>query len=290
MSQRSDLAEMERKRLDKVLKVLANAASYGIYAEMIREKSEKKVQVKCHGIDAEPFHPRVAHPDKPGEYCFPPLASLITGAARLMLGLLERCVHDLGGTYAMEDTDSMAIVATKTGGLVPCPGGSERVKEGREAVKALSWDQVDQIKDRFAVLNPYDRTAVPGSVLKIESDNSDPTTHKRRQLHCVAISAKRYALFLKAPNRKPALLRERVNNGDDRWSEHGLGHLLNPTDLESDDREWIAQVWLNIVRTVLGLRTKRVSFEHQPAIGHALRFFQKQKPTQWPPFFAKQWR
>jgi hypothetical protein len=33
-----------------------------------------------------------------------------------------------------------------------------------------------------------------------------------------------------------------VNNDEDRWSEHGLGHLLNPTNPEDEDREWIAQV------------------------------------------------
>jgi hypothetical protein len=36
----------------------------------------------------------VLNPERSGEYCFPPLASLITAAARLMLALLERCVTD----------------------------------------------------------------------------------------------------------------------------------------------------------------------------------------------------
>jgi hypothetical protein len=38
-----------------------------------------------------------------------------------------------------------------------------------------------------------------------------------------------------------------------KWSEHGLGHLCNPTDLQSDDRAWIPKVWLNIIRRALGL-------------------------------------
>jgi hypothetical protein len=167
----------------------------------------------------------------------------------------------------MEDTDSMAIVATEEGGMVPCPGGPDRMKDGREAVKALSWKQVETIAGQFAALNPYDRTAVHGSVLKIEDDNFDPKTRKQRQIYCVAISAKRYALFLKNEKRAPVLLRDRVNNSEDRWSEHGLGHLLNPTDPESEDRDWIAQVWLNIVRKALGLPTKNASFEDRPAIG-----------------------
>jgi len=167
----------------------------------------------------------------------------------------------------MEDTDSMAIVATKRGEFVLCPGGPERMKDGCEALKALSWNQVESIARRFSALNPYDRAAVPGSVLKIEDDNFDPTTSKQRQLYCVAISAKRYALFLKDKKGAPVLLRDGVNNDEDRWSEHGLGHLLNPSDPESEDREWIAQVWLNIIRKTLCLTAWKARFEHLPAIG-----------------------
>jgi len=257
----TNISDIERERLDKFLKVLANAASYGIYAEMHRLESDHKTQVICHGIDAEPYKCRVAHPDEPGEYCFPPLASLITGAARLMLALLERCVTEQGGTYAMEDTDSMAIVATERGGMIPCPGGK------RGLVKALSWKQVDEISRRFADLNPYNRDAVPGSILKIEDDNRDRKTEALRQLYCLAISAKRYALFLRDEHCNPVLLRKGPNNKDDRWSEHGLGHLLNPTDPESEDREWIAQAWLSIIRRALGLPATALGIESSPAVG-----------------------
>jgi hypothetical protein len=260
LTSRSDLPETERRRLDKALKVLANAASYGIYAEMNRQESDEKVNISCHGIDAEPYRCRVTHPDVPGEYCFPPLASLITGAARLMLALLEHCVSQLGGTYAMEDTDSMAIVSTEHGGMIPT--GSRN-----KALTALSWEQTRQIADRFEALNPYNREVIPGSVLKREDDNCDPKTGKQRQLYCVAISAKRYALFLRNEHGEPSLLRNGTNNNEDRWSEHGLGHLLNPTDLESDDREWIAQAWLNIVSRTLGLSTQNLGFENVPAVG-----------------------
>ena len=78
--------EAEKKRLNRALKVLANAASYGIYAEMIRQESEKKISVPCQGIYSRRYLCKpTAHVEKPGAYCFPPLASLITGAARLML-------------------------------------------------------------------------------------------------------------------------------------------------------------------------------------------------------------
>jgi len=263
LQKRTDISATEKKRLDKALKVLANAASYGIYAEMHRQESDRKQNVICRGIDAKPFRCRVAHPDVPGAYCFPPMASLITGAARLMLALLEHSIDKLGGTYAMEDTDSMAIVATQSGGMVPCPGGK------RGVIKALSWKQVEDISKQFDALNPYDRDAVKTSILKLEDDNyDDPETREhQRQLYCLAISAKRYALFLRDEHGNPVLLRKGVNNKDDRWSEHGLGHLLNPTDPESEDREWIAQAWLRMIRNAMGLSTRSPSFEHQPAVG-----------------------
>jgi hypothetical protein len=258
LAQRSDSDTVERERLDKALKVLANATSYGIYAEMNRQESDRETCVTCHGIDAEAFTCRVLHPDVPGEYCFPPLASLITGAARLMLALLEYCVTEMGGTYAMEDTDSMAIVATEHGGIIPCQGVS---------FNALSWEQVREIARRFEALSPYDPSAIHGSILKIEKDNFYPKADKQRQLYCLAISAKRYALFVKDAKGLPVLLRKGVNNDEDRWSEHGLGHLLNPTDPESEDRDWIAQVWQRIIFKAVSLRTANLEFAGRPAVG-----------------------
>ena len=131
----------------------------------------------------------------------------------------------------------------------------------------MSWEQVREITERFRQLNPYDLNAIPGSILKIEDDNFDPVTHKQRQIYCCAISAKRYSLFLLDKNGNPILLRKGVNNNEDRWSEHGLGHLLNPTDPDNDDREWIAMAWENIIRRALKLPTKPLSFENSPAVG-----------------------
>ena len=267
LAKKRGISQEDADRLDKSLKVLANATSYGIYAEMNRQETEKRVKVRCQGIDPEPYERSVIHPEKPGEFCFPPLASLITGAARLMLALLEHSVSALGGTYAMEDTDSMAIVATKQGGIISCKGGKLRTANGGEGIKALTWKQVDQIVAKFEALNPYDPKAIPGSVLKIEDDNVDPRTGKRRQVWCLAISAKRYALFLRPKNGEPVLPREGGNNKKDRWSRHGLGHLLNPTDPEASDRNWTAEVWDMIVRKCCGLKTKKLKFAHLPAIG-----------------------
>src|SRR5258708_6616710 len=135
---------------------------------MDRQGEDEKAEVTCHGIDPNPYTCSVAHPEFPGEFWFAPLGSLITAGARLMLALLEHCVSKLHGTYVMEDTDSMAIVATEHGGFVPCPGGPFEMAAGHAAVRALSWKEVEEIAKRFAELTPYaDKSR---SVLKIPGD------------------------------------------------------------------------------------------------------------------------
>jgi hypothetical protein len=42
---------------------------------------------------------------------------------------------------------------------------------------------------------------------------------------------------------------------------------MNPTNLEDDDRDWIAQIWLKIIREGLGLSSSGLAFESKPAVG-----------------------
>lgn len=259
----SELSRIERERLTDFLKVVANSTSYGIFAEMVRQElpAGQRQTVEVFGLD-KPFDCSINAPERPGAYSFPPLAAIITGGARLMLAILECCVNEHGGSYAMCDTDSMAIVATEDGGLLPCPGGSHRTVEGKEAIRALGWSAVERIRERFASLNPYDSAAVPGSILELEGDNFDDESQSR-QLYCYAISAKRYALYNLKARGQDVILR--------KYSEHGLGHLLDPSkpidqvlgtidvdskpDLSSEvlapgrqgPRRWTADVWTSIL-------------------------------------------
>jgi hypothetical protein len=181
-------------RTAAALKVVASSLSYGIWAELNREEpTTHKTRLAVYGLDR--FVAEVSAVEDPGVYFFGPLAALVSGGARLMLAILERLVGDAGGAWAMCDTDGMAVVSTPTGGLIPCPGGSERDSAGRECVRALSWDQVDAIVERFDALNLYDRSIVPGSILSLEGENFTETSRQRQQLHCYAISAKRYCLY-----------------------------------------------------------------------------------------------
>ena len=253
------LTKAERERLNIALKTIANAGSYGIFAQMDRKELPrgKRAEVELWGLTGEPFTNRLATPEEAGPFCFPPLAALITAGAKLMLALLESVVTERGGSYVFCDTDSMAIVASEHGQLVPCPGGSHVTDDGREAVKALSWDVVDEIAERFERLKPYDPAAVPGRVLETEKQNYDRASGEPRELHCYAISAKRYALY-NLEDGEP-VIRKR--------SAHGLGHLLNPKDPDRPDDHWIDETWRVIVRgDALGLPTEEPDWYRRPAV------------------------
>jgi hypothetical protein len=242
------LPKEEQKRTQGFLKVFANSGSYGVFVEMNRKetRTDQPVNLAVYGLEGR-FSCRTTAPEDPGGFCFPPIGAVIPAAARLMLALLERCVTDAGGSYAFADTDSMAIVASRDGRFVPCEGGEHQLPDGRSAIRALSWSQVDAIVARFEALNPYDRNAVPGSILKIEKVNSETPGGKRRDLFAYVISAKRYALFTIGADGRPV-----VPNTKDAYSEHGLGHLLNPIDPECEDRDWIRQAWEALVWEALG--------------------------------------
>ncbi len=268
LKSRPNLSNADRVRLDLFLKVFANAGSYGVFAEMTREElpEGEREAVSVYGL--ERYESETGAPEEPGRYCFPPLAAFITGAARLMLAMLERSVTDVGGTYVMADTDSMAVVASEDGGLAACPGGPERLTAGRRkpvaAVRALSWAQVDDIVTHFAALNPYARDAVPGSVLKVEDENF--AAGRREQLYCWSISAKRYCLYNLDADGRPVLR---------KGSEHGLGGIyLSPIGKaaieprsatgEPEDtiepaaptvkaRRWVVEAWQWLLEQALGL-------------------------------------
>lgn len=235
------------------LKVLANSGSYGIYAEMIRHElpaaSPEKVIV--HGPTGQPFAAKVSAPEEPGEFCFPPIAAVTTGAARLMLALAERAVTDAGGTWVFCDTDSMAIAATHGGGLLRCDGGDHQLADGTPAVKALSYDQVDSIRARFAALNPYDPTVVP-DLLKREDTGT-----------CYAISAKRYVIYQDTPDGPRPIVKR---------SLHGLGRYLDPFSPTEDRRDkdgnprWIDDTWHWILNAHSNPDTPLPDWADRPAL------------------------
>ncbi len=247
------------KSLSHFLKILANSGSYGLFVEVNQEKVSEPANVRIFsgGISREKSLSEV---EKTGVWYFPPLASLITAGGRLLLSMLEATVTATGGSYLFCDTDSLCIVSNERGGLVPCPGGIHKLPDGSEAIKALSWQEVDEIAAKFNRLNPYSKSLVR-EILKIEDVNfvdSDPR-RPRRRVFGYAISAKRYALYVKTEDGISVA----------KASGHGLGYLAAPKtgmDENSDAPLWITETWDWLLRKDLGLPCEEPSWLDLPAM------------------------
>lgn len=219
------------------LKICANSTSYGIWMQVNVSKRARPFLATIFGYDGKPFSREVNKVEKPGEYFHPLLASLITGAARLMLASTECQITANGLEWAFCDTDSMAIAKPNAMG-----GDEFRLR-------------VHAITEWFAGLNPY---GFSGSILKIESENASLATGEPEPLYCWAVSSKRYALFNLTSDGKPILR---------KVSAHGLGHLLPPYSsdnspgdipsppekvLRSGVERWHCDLWYEIISAGLG--------------------------------------
>ena len=155
--------------------------------------------VVCFGPACDPIYAQSKATEDTGSFFHPLLATLITGAARLMLAITERLVIDEGLDWAFCDTDSLVIAR---------PEGMTEV---------VFREKVGRIRARLAALDPYGDGK---DLLKLEDANFDPADGRTLvELHCFAISAKRYALFTIDADGKPVLRKA---------SAHGLGHLRPP--------------------------------------------------------------
>ena len=226
------------------LKVLANAGSYGLFVEVTPEAYSG--QPRSSGYRTSDEYSGEKHLEHEGlliethgHWYFPPIASLITAGGRLLLALLEKSVADRNGTYLFCDTDSMCIVATKSGGAVACEG-----PDGKHEINALSWGEVEAIRGRFGQLNPYNPHFVH-NLLKIEDVNFD-SVYQKIKLFGYAISAKRYALY--------------EHNCDLEIVDpkaHGLGYLYPPVDQREGKPDWTFQAWDWLLRSALGFANRR---------------------------------
>ncbi|MEM8917935.1 MAG: hypothetical protein AAGE37_03665 [Pseudomonadota bacterium] len=193
----ADAPSLEAAQLN--LKTNANSTSYGIFIENnVSDRMGKATLSVYNGID-EPFNTEKSKIEETGVFYDPLLATLITGAARLMLAITETLVSQKQLEWVFCDTDSMAIAKP------------EKMEQSRFIEK------VQSIINWFDSLNPY---GFGGSILKSESYNYSHVNGKiLTPLFCFAVSAKRYVLFNMDENNKPMIRKA---------SGHGLGHLIAP--------------------------------------------------------------
>ncbi|MGE0621624.1 MAG: hypothetical protein AB7I04_01850 [Pseudomonadales bacterium] len=145
-----DEVKEEKDEIEKTLKIIANSTSYGIFIEINRDDAPKSEPLAMFGPDGESWLIDIKAIEEPGKYFHPLLGVLITGAARLMLGLAEKKALDEGLDWAFCDTDSLAIVR---------PEKMTRKEFRQSAQSVINW---------FVPLNPYRKS---GSILQLEGQN-----------------------------------------------------------------------------------------------------------------------
>lgn len=189
-------------------KLTANALAHGLASRFDEPAPGTRPRPVTVYAGSERFPHATVVAERPGPWCWPPMAATVTAGGRLLLALAERVVTGAGGVLVQCHTDSVKIVATPNGGLVPCPGGTERLSPDRpaggpsradkraggpkvqpeptDAVRALSWPQVEALRERFVPL----AALVPGtSPWKVEHGTLTTPTM------ALVLSSVSYALY-----------------------------------------------------------------------------------------------
>jgi hypothetical protein len=247
-------------------KIVANTIAYGAPIEINTTEHRRGQPVTVYLPDGTTYPSTSTRTEEPGSFFNPLVATLVAGAGRLLLALVMRLVADRGGHYVFCDTDSLFIVATTHGGLVACPGGDRQLDDGRPAVTALTWQDVAEVVAQLKPLSPFRGLLAGRSVLKVEDINYDPDTGRQRQIHTLSIASKRYALFGYDNHRRPRVLGE---PGKYKRSEHGLGHLLDPTSHDPDTPQdrFRDRWWDQILHDELGIARREPDWFDRPAMG-----------------------
>jgi DNA polymerase family B len=249
---------LNRDALDseqQALKILANSTSYGIFVEINVADLDASEKLTCYGPDGEGFPVSSDKVEEPGRFFHPLLATLITGAARLMLGIAERLCVDKGLDWAFCDTDSVAIAK---------PDGMGLVEFFERAQSICAW---------FSSLNPYEQK---GSIFKIEEANyriaGDSVGSDLGPLFCYCISSKRYVLFNVGPSGEVIIRKA---------SAHGLGQYLAPYGAEDAPQSipapsvsldkigvdrWHYDLWHTVITAALGEHSDQVDLSFHPGL------------------------
>ena len=243
--------EAEAHRLEaaqQALKIIANATSYGIFVELNVDTQDRLRELNCFGLDGDAFAVWGHNLESPGSFFHPLLATLITGAARLLLGTAEALAARAGIDWAVCDTDSMVLAKPET----MDPG--------------VFLQRAERVRRWFDELDPYGDPETP--FFKVEDANLRVArgirTSELAPLYCLAISAKRFCLFNIDGRGRPVIRKA---------SAHGLGHLRPPYGPKASPRSipapvvalreleverWEYDLWYRIIQAALRAHPERV--------------------------------
>ena len=141
----------------QILKIIANATSYGIFIQVTPGKTEKQ-EVTVYGLDK--FRTTTEKMEITGEYFNPVMSVFLTASSRLILAAAEALVLQNKGEVMYFDTDSIFV----------------------------SPSHVQIIQDFFRPLNPYDTKT---EMFKVEEYEGK----EMHDVWFYGISSKRYVLY-----------------------------------------------------------------------------------------------
>lgn len=197
-------------RLAALLRVVANGMVWGLPAQF-----NPTYRNGSNGLETW---------ERPGPWCYPPLAVSVSAGSRLLLALAEHRIDQYGGRVAYRDTDGLMVPCSRNGGTLTAPNGS--------AIRAISEIELAEVLDSFKPLR--------------DGDDLWSVKHLAR---ADVWSSKRYALY-EFSGKSPIVLDStehalggfwapptgctgRIANGHRQWTREAVAGLL-AYDLISD--------------------------------------------------------
>jgi len=249
--------ETESENMQMFLKILANSTSYGAYVELNREDLDNSEELNIYGLDN--FTVSAGKYEKPGKLFNPAIATMITGAARLVLAMVQKATEDKGGSYAFCDTDSMCIID---------PENNHPEVIGPDVVnlfkQLIPYDFGELASPNDSLLEPEDYNFAEFEGNYIDADGKPIHVNKGdyAPLFCYSISSKRYVLY------------NLVDNGSQypeiiirKESLHGLGGLHPPRGLTAEG--FAEEIWKRLIRREHGIHPEPLTVFDDIAIGRA---------------------
>jgi hypothetical protein len=182
-----------RERRVALAKSFAVSGGWGVFARVDRQRpshvesmrtsqdgKERRIRVYprtetvlAYGLSGNELSIETERPDVPGPFTLWHLAAAIPAACTAEIVIARHDIEDeYGGTIAVVATDSIGVPVSQDGGLVPCPDGPYHLRDGREAIRAMTPAELRSVLvRRDEVLHPNG-----GSAWKIECDSLDKPT------------------------------------------------------------------------------------------------------------------
>jgi hypothetical protein len=161
--------DVQDKRLGWALKIVANAL-YGSTVEVITKPAATAVTIEDQRWDGVAEY-RTNQTEAPGRYFFAPIGVLVTGAAHLWMGVLERLLELKGTTWVAADTDGALVPYSPSGGSLEITNvGANGESLTPTTINLLSPADVAEIVSWFDALSLYD----PAKITHLlKSDSAD---------------------------------------------------------------------------------------------------------------------